>query len=111
MMDGIEGQADAAIQEARLGWLALTLTAGMGPTRCSRAVRRLGGAGRVFHASLTELEGVGMPAESAQFCCDGRARAAAVEEAARVEQQQACFLTLEDEGYPDRLMRFMIRRR
>jgi DNA processing protein len=76
----------------------------MGPTRCGRAVRKLGSAGRLFHASLTELEGVGMPAESAQFCFDGRARAAAVEEAARVEQQQACFLTPEDDAFPDRLM-------
>jgi hypothetical protein len=42
-------------QEARLGWLALTLTPQMGPTRCARAVRRLGGAERVFAASLTEL--------------------------------------------------------
>ena len=39
---------------------------------------------RIFQATLTELEGVGMPAESAQFCFDGRARAAAVEEAARI---------------------------
>ncbi len=109
MMDGIEDRADKALpnataQEARLGWLALTLTPGMGPTRCGRAVRRLGAAGRVFHASLTELEVVGMPAESAQFCFDGRARAAAVEEAARIQEQQASFLTPEDEAYPDRLL-------
>ncbi|HSY34363.1 MAG TPA: DNA-processing protein DprA [Acidobacteriaceae bacterium] len=104
MITELEERADAAVQEARLGWLALTLTPGMGPTRCGRAARKLGGAGRVFHASLTELEGVGMPAESAQFCFDGRARAAAVEEAARVEEQQGCFLTPEDDAYPDRLM-------
>ena len=29
-------------EEARLGWLALTLTPGMGPTRCGRAVRAAG---------------------------------------------------------------------
>jgi DNA processing protein len=104
MTSGIEEQADAAIQEARLAWLALTLTPGMGPTRCGRAVRGLGAAGRLFHASLTELEGVGMPAESAQFCFDGRARAAAVEEAAHVQEQQASFVTPEDTAYPDRLL-------
>ena len=64
--------------EARLGWLALALTPRMGPTRCGQAVQRLGGAERVFTASLTELESVGMPADAAQFCFDGRARAAAV---------------------------------
>jgi DNA processing protein len=35
---------------------------------------RLGAAERLFEASLTELEGLGM---SAQFCFEGKARAAA----------------------------------
>ncbi len=91
-------------QEARLAWLALVLTPRMGPTRCTRAVERLGRAERVFSASLTELEAAGLPAESAQFCFDGRARAAAVEEANRVAEQQASFLTPEDEAYPGRLL-------
>ena len=90
--------------EARLGWLALALTPRMGPTRCGRAVQRLGSAERVFTASLTELEGVGMPAESAQFCFDGRARTAAVEEAGRTAEAGAVFLTPEDEAYPGRLL-------
>ena len=91
-------------EEARLGWLALALTPRMGPTRCGRAVQRLGSAERVFTASLTELEGVGMPAESAQFCFDGRARTAAVEEAGRTAEAGAVFLTPEDEAYPGRLL-------
>jgi len=91
-------------EEARLGWLALVLTPWMGPTRCGRAVQRLGAAERVFTASLTELEGVGMPAESAQFCFDGRARTAAVEEAGRTAEAGAVFLTPEDEAYPGRLL-------
>jgi DNA processing protein len=90
--------------EARLAWLALALTPQMGPTRSARAVKRLGAAERVFASSLTELESVGMPAESAQFCFDGRARAAAVEEAARTAEQQARYLTPEDEEYPGRLL-------
>jgi DNA processing protein len=53
----------------------------------------------VFGASLTELEGTGMPAEAAQFVFDGRARAAAVEEASRTAEQQAVYLTPEDEAY------------
>ena len=90
--------------EARLGWLALALTPRMGPTRIARAVQRLGGAERMFSVSLTELESVGMPAESAQFCFDGRARTAAVEEAGRTAEMGAVFLTPEDEAYPGRLM-------
>ena len=91
-------------QEARLGWLALALTPRMGPTRCARAVQRLGGAERVFAATLTELEGVGMPAEAAQFCFDGRARKAATEESERAATCGASFVTPEDEEYPQPLL-------
>jgi DNA processing protein len=58
----------------------------------------------VFHASLTELEGVGMPPEAAQFCFDGRAWAAAIDEEGRIKEQQASFLTPEDTNYPERLL-------
>jgi DNA processing protein len=91
-------------EEARLAWLALVLTPRMGPTRCGRAVQRLGAAERVFTASLTELESVGMPADAAQFCFDGRARTAAIEEAQRTLEAGAVFLTPEDEAYPGRLL-------
>jgi DNA processing protein len=90
--------------EARLAWLALVLTPGMGPTRTVRAVRKFGAAERIFSASLTELEAAGMPADAAQFCFDGRARAAALDEAARVAEQHATYLTPEDPEYPDRLL-------
>ena len=90
-------------EEARLAWLALVLTPGMGPTRSVRAVRGLGAAERVFAASLTELEGVGLPAAAAQFVFDGRARAAAEKEAECIAEQQAVFVTLEEAAYPERL--------
>ena len=95
---------DELKEEARLAWLALALTPRMGPTRCGRAVKRLGSAARVFTASLTELESVGMPAESAQFCFEGQARAAAIKEAARTAEVGAIFLTPEDDAYPSRLL-------
>ena len=92
------------LEEERLGWMALTLTPGMGPTRIARAVGRLGRAGRMFEASLTELEGAGMPAAAAQFCADGRARSAAVDEMQRVAEAGGVVVTPADEGmYPDRL--------
>jgi DNA processing protein len=91
--------------EARLAWMALVLTPGMGPTRCTRAVQRLGGAAeRLFAASLTELERLGMPAESAQFFFGGKARKAAMDEVSRVTDSGATFLTMDDEAYPGRLM-------
>ena len=91
-------------EEARLAWLALVLTPRMGPTRCGRAVQRLGAAERMFSASLTELESTGMPAEAAQFCYDGRARAAALDEAQRLAEAGASYVTPEDDDYPQRLL-------
>lgn len=96
---------DQVRSEARLAWLALVLTPGMGPTRCTRAVQGFGGdAERLFSASLTELEAVGMPAEAAQFIFEGRARKAALDEASRTADAGASYLTPDDEYYPSRLL-------
>src|ERR1035441_8437831 len=95
-------------ERARLGWLALALTPEMGPTRIARAMARLGagsgGAERVFEASLTELEGAGLPGRAAQFVFEGRAFEAAEDEAKRVAETGGFFLTREDEAYPGRLL-------
>src|SRR5476649_2026744 len=86
----------ARSDDARLAWLALALTPRMGPTRCHRALQKLGAADRLFTASLTELESTGMPAEAAQFVFDGRARDAALKEVEGISAQAATFLTPED---------------
>ncbi|MGA1981180.1 MAG: DNA-processing protein DprA [Acidobacteriaceae bacterium] len=91
-------------ERARLGWLALALTPEMGPTRIAKAMARLGAAERVFEASLTELEGAGLPAQAAQFVFEGRAFEAAEDEAKRVAETGGFFLTREDEAYPRRLL-------
>jgi DNA processing protein len=83
--------------------MALTLTPGMGALRTRRAIERLGAAERVFEASLTELEGSGMPARAAQFVADGRAYTTAEDESKRVAETGGAFLTPEDETYPERL--------
>jgi len=97
-------KVDEGKAEARLAWLALALTPKMGPTRCGRAMERLGAAERLFSASLTELEGTGIPASAAQFVFDGRARAGALEELKRTEEAGAGIITPEDESYPQRLL-------
>jgi DNA processing protein len=105
MGEGMTGVSASVPVERRLAWMALVLTPGMGPTRCTRAVQRLGGAAeRLFAASLTELERLGMPAESAQFIFGGKARKAAIDEISRVTDSGATFLTMDDEEYPGRLM-------
>ena len=91
------------VDAAKMAWMALTLTPGMGPTRIWKAMNRLGAAQRVFEASLTELEGLGMPAQSAQFVFEGKARAAAEDELKRVMEVGGSVLTPEDKAYPERL--------
>src|ERR1017187_10476452 len=91
-------------EKAMLGWLALALTPAMGPTRIAKAMARLGAAERVFEASLTELEGAGLPAQAAQFVFEGRAFIAAEDEAKRVAEAGGFLLTREDEAYPERLL-------
>ena len=98
-----EQHAVERLDAAQLAWLALALTPGMGPLRIWKAVDRLGDAERVFDASLTELEGLGMPAKSAQFVFEGKARAAAEDELRRVVEVGGSILTPADEAYPDRL--------
>src|SRR6202044_1412278 len=88
---------------AKMAWMALMLTPGMGPTRIWKAMGRLGAAKRLFEASLTELEGLGMPAASAQFVFEGKGRAAAEDEIKRVGEAGGTVSTPEDAAYPERL--------
>lgn len=91
------------LEEARLAWLALTLTPGMGPTRIRRAMEQIGSPEALFGLSLTELEALGLPAASAQFCFAGRARSAGEEEMQHVAETGGYVLAPSDDAYPDRL--------
>ena len=95
---------DVDVELSRLAWLGMVLTPGLGPTRIARAVEMCGGvAGRVLDMPLTELEGLRLPAKSAQFIADGRARMAAEKEAKLVADAGATYVTLGEETYPERL--------
>lgn len=122
-MDGIEEQAgtmvaatvevaaqlapaaelDAELDEARLGWLALAMTPGLGPRRILDAVKESGSASRVLSLALTELEALNMPASAAQFIFEGKARAAAQAEWQRVAEQGATIVSFHCPEYPERL--------
>jgi DNA processing protein len=91
------------LDEDRLGWLALVLSPGLGPKRILDAVARLRGSGEIFSLPLTELEGLRFPAQAAQFIFDGKARAAAEQEWARVWAQNATVVTFGCFEYPDAL--------
>ena len=98
-----EQYAVERLDVARMAWMALILTPGMGATRIWKAMNRLGAAERLFDVSLTELEGLGMPAQSAQFVFEGKARAAAEDEIRRTIEAGGSILTPQDEAYPERL--------
>ncbi len=93
----------ARLDEDRLGWLALTLAPGLGPKRILDAVKQLSAPSQVFSLTLTELEGLRIPAESAQFIFDGKARQVAEEEWAQVLAHGATLLTYGCREYPERL--------
>src|SRR5882762_2686207 len=67
--------APTALDEDRLGWLALTLTPGLGPRRILEAMRQLDAACQIFSLPLTGLESLRFPAAAAQYIFDGKARA------------------------------------
>lgn len=95
--------AGRELRLAELAWLGMIMTPGMGAIRTWRAMKKIGAAERVFEASLTELESVGMPAESAQFVFNGRALEAAEDEWKRTVDSGGRILTPENDGYPEAL--------
>jgi DNA processing protein len=87
----------------RLAWLALALAPGLGPRRILDAVKELGSPSEIFRISLTELEGLRLPAAAAQFVFDGKGRDAAEREWTQVVEQGATVLTYGCHEYPERL--------
>jgi DNA processing protein len=84
-------------------WLALTLTPGLGPTKSRKLVEHFGSAEAVFRASLTELEGSGIRAVSAQALATGKSAELAREEIARAAAAGVTVLSMDDPLYPPRL--------
>ena len=90
-------------EEDRLAWLAMALTPALGPKRILDAMNQLEAPGQLFALPLTALEAMKLPAESAQFIFDGKARRVAEEELALVAAQGAMILTFSCPAYPERL--------
>jgi DNA processing protein len=90
-------------EDDRLAWLALALSPALGPKRILVAIKELDAPSQLFALSLTELEGLRFPAETAQFIFDGKARLVAEEEWARVTAQGATILSYDCAAYPERL--------
>lgn len=100
-VSGLEAQAQ--LGEDRLAWLALALTPALGPKRIVDAMLEIGVPSRAFTLSLTELEGLRFPAQSAQFIFDGKARRAAEQEWENIAAQGGTIVTYGCREYPERL--------
>ncbi len=86
-----------------LEWVALTLTPGLGPTTARKLVAHFGSAEAVLRASLTELEGAGIQAVSAQSLATGKSAELAREELARARDANITVVSMDDPLYPRRL--------
>ena len=86
-----------------LEWLAISLTPGLGPTKARKLVEHFGSAEAVFRASLTELEGTGIQAVSAQSLATGKSAELAREEIARAAAADVTLVSIDDPFYPPRL--------
>jgi DNA processing protein len=97
--------ASSATSAARTReWLALSATPGLGPTRIKRLLEHFGDVGRVFRASLTELEAARIPAASAQSIALGSSMQLADEELEKVHAAGAMLLVPDDPAYPRQLL-------
>jgi DNA processing protein len=101
MNPGISSAAtQTAAGRSALHCLALALTPGLGPTRGRKLIEHFGGVEQVFQATLTELEGSGLHAVSAQAIGTGRSIELAQEELVRAAAAGAQIVTLDSPEYP-----------
>ncbi len=103
MMNYEATQSGTCSVEDQLGWLALSLTPGLGTRRILEAMKELRAASQVFELSLTELEALQLTAEAAQFLFDGKGRRAAEAEWAALSEIGAQLLPYDSALYPERL--------
>jgi DNA processing protein len=89
--------------EARLTWLALAMSPGLGPKRIAEAIRQVETPIDILSLPLTALEGLRFPAQEAQFIFDGKARAAADAELERAAAENAAIISYDCPEYPERL--------
>jgi DNA processing protein len=91
--------------DVSLPWLALALTPGLACRLCARLLRKIGSPDRIFHASLTELEGCSLPARVAQAIHNKDAFKRAEKELAGIRNIPGCrLLNWTEPEYPQKLL-------
>ncbi len=92
--------ADAAADEEQLHWLALRSVPGLGNRTALRLIQEIGSATGIFHASVTELESLGVKSHVVRALSAGTVFEQAIQEADKARQQGLRFLTVNEERYP-----------
>ncbi|MEQ1353365.1 MAG: DNA-processing protein DprA [Candidatus Acidiferrum sp.] len=91
--------------DASLSWLALALTPGLACRLSARLLRKFGSPDRIFHASLTELEGCSLPALVAQAIFKKDAFKRAEKELAAIRNIAGCqLINWTEPEYPQTLL-------
>ncbi|HEY8055912.1 MAG TPA: DNA-processing protein DprA [Terriglobales bacterium] len=84
-------------------WLGLLLTPGLGQRGAQRLITAFETVEAIYAASLTTLEGCGVPAAVAQSIHSGRSAALGAEEAAAAHKAGLTVVAWGDRGYPELL--------
>ena len=96
--------ASASVSRSnQIGWIALTLTPGLGPTRSRKLIEFFGGIEAVRNASLTALEAAGLPVAAAQSLGTGKSLELAQDEIAKADAAGVHLIAMDDPLYPPRL--------
>ena len=91
---------DKYMNESLPFWLALTRIEGLGVRGCHRLIEHFGSAQGAYMASLTELEGCGVPARVAQAIFAQAALRDAEKEIEKTQQDGCQLVAFDNEDYP-----------
>jgi DNA processing protein len=89
--------------DEQLYWLALQLTPGLGARKSAQLVQHFESARAIFRASLSELEGLGIPASTAQSILSGCMFDDAATQQQRIKGLNVTLIPMLDPRYPHRL--------
>ncbi len=90
-------------REDELHWLALRMIPGLGTRKAGQLIERLRSPQAIFRASVSELEGHGVPGAVARSIASGCAFEEAVEQQQKMLEAGAMLLPIQDPRYPQRL--------
>src|SRR4051794_15363468 len=93
----------ALTREQELHWLALKMTSGVGTRSAVQLIQKLRTPEAIFRASVSELEGNGLPRATAQSLSSGCAFEDAADQQNKLAEFDSQIIPITDPRYPQRL--------